>query len=464
MPLQDHRSNLNDLQKLQRIAVVVPTLLGIVGGIGLFIWGPLFYDSLSATSSPETAITVTSVLLAFSYILGFFLEVPTGALGDAMGRKWTVVVSFYCKMLQMIFLGIVPFCNNTALIITAGVLSTIFFQAAYAFYSGTFVAWCVDTLRDIDSTHGYETILTPAARYRSAGMALGGIIAIVCFYFEITFIAFVIGAMICCFCALYCTVEMQENTNVARPEGQDMGVSTITARMGQIIGDAFSVFRNTPAILAAVGIYATMIALVNITEYFWPLYVRTKMSGSDQLMLWIGMIIIDKYSAAIGSQLFGHVTNRIHRKTKKKLNNKTLRKIMVSTGICTVFPVLFVSYKTSDLSSSFVWCAIVVGIIGLTHGVVMPCFETFVNNNITDSHSGERATILSFASLLRGLFVTLLAVPTWSVSGAESTRGWIFPAIALLIATIIGNRVMKRGESKAPDILAEGSLIEPTRR
>ena len=72
-------------------------------------------------------------------------------------------------------------------------------------------------------------------------------------------------------------------------------------------------------------------------------------------------------------------------------------------------------------------------------------------NYIPASHAAERATVLSFGSLVKGLFVVMLAIPTGGIGGAKSLVGWVLPAGLLLIVALIGNFVLRREERLTPE-------------
>lgn len=458
------RSN-DPVKRVRNISFFVSTMLGLSSGLALFIWGPLFYEQLAGQSDNQMGIALTAALISFSNVLGFFLEVPTGALGDAMGRKWSVVISFICKALQMLLLAVVPFCTSVTSSMTIGLFSIIFFQIAYTFYSGTFTAWCVDALREANPKIGFEYILAPSSKYRSLGTMIGGVIGIILYTNDLAYLAFLVSAAACTITAATCLAEMEDNQSIRFLDKTKLTMGAIVRSMGDIIGEALSTFKASPAILAAVTVFAAFMSLLNLAEYYWPIYISSiETSSSAQTTYWLSLAALTMFSRAVGSQTFSLFSKYSTNDGSAAMSPMSLRKSLVITSMLSALPVLWLSWQTINDKPTLLWMMGAVIGIEIAYGIIMPCFETLVNNNIPDHRSGERATVLSFASLLRGLLVTLLAIPAGGASGAATTAGWSIPALILLIVAIVSNIIIKRTEQCAPDILNNGSLIERSKQ
>ncbi len=71
------------------------------------------------------------------------------------------------------------------------------------------------------------------------------------------------------------------------------------------------------------------------------------------------------------------------------------------------------------------------------------------NDYIPDELSPERATIMSFSSMVMELCMALLFYPASGNSGENTVIGWMIPATILLVATLVLNFLMKGYERKS---------------
>jgi hypothetical protein len=74
--------------------------------------------------------------------------------------------------------------------------------------------------------------------------------------------------------------------------------------------------------------------------------------------------------------------------------------------------------------------------------------NSLFNYFIPEELSPERATIMSFSSMVLELLMIILIYPTSGTSGENTVIGWMIPATLLLFATIILNFLMHHYERK----------------
>ncbi|MBI4237462.1 MAG: hypothetical protein HY696_03460 [Deltaproteobacteria bacterium] len=103
---------------------------------------------------------LAGIWLTTGYALQGLLEVPTGAIGDAIGRKRTVLWSLLCRTGFFLCLAITTVAPNIVAAFCIAMLANIAFAFCYTFFSGAFTAWCVDSLRQKAPEIGYEHILS----------------------------------------------------------------------------------------------------------------------------------------------------------------------------------------------------------------------------------------------------------------------------------------------------------------
>lgn len=440
------RSLSSEAKKIWKIAKVVQGVNGFNRGLSFFIWGPLFYEKLSQLGDPKLGITFTSLLLGIRMTLIAFLEVPTGAIGDAIGRKWTVVWSFICRMFFYIFLALVPLVHSISLVMTFGVLAMVCFSFGYTFFSGTFSAWCVDSLREKAPNVGYEFLFSKSYIYESSLVGIGGVIGVLLYLWHFPSFSFLIAAASCVFCVVFCLGEMEEPKNLQFLEHRKVSFAVITKRMGEILGVGFQVFRQSKIILSLVFIYASYMFVLNIVDYLWPVYLRSRAPIEVQPIYWIALIIVVQFCNIVGSKFLVFKNNA----KESKRRNIILRRRFVGACLFATLPILALSWLTHKGLDAFWFFALAILPVEFAYGIVAPCFETLINNYIPDNHAQERATIMSFGSLGRSLLIMILSIPAGGSSGARTTVGWAIPAFLLLISALIGNFILKRAQRKAP--------------
>lgn len=443
-----------DVQHVWRVALLVQAVEGFIVGIECYIWAPFFYEKLSTITSPSSAMLFTTLQVGLIHIAIAFLEVPTGALGDVLGRKWSVVCSYLNRIIFFSLLAFIPFCHSITLILLLGVGGAIASALSYSFFSGSFTAWCVDRLRETAPQLGYEHLLARAQTVRSLARMVGAIVSILLFVYHLAYIAFVLGVVVSFGCVIFCLGEMTSESSLHFLERTQISVAIIIRRMGTIVSGSFTIFRRSPAILALVGIYSSFAVLINLVAYFWPIYLRSHITPTHQTVYWIGLVLLMSLANASGAHGLTVKTRLWQKGSQIKARHQQLRRLFISACLCTALAILLLSWAAAQGHPTgwFLVGALVISQLAL--GLVTPCFDSLMNNYIPDNHAQERATILSIASLMRNAFVMLLAIPTGGSSGETTAIGWAIPAGLLLIATLVGRRFLVRAQSRAPDILA----------
>lgn len=421
-------------------------------GLYLYTYGPLFYEKLAQVSTPSLGMTCTTLLFAIQHALAVFLEVPTGAIGDTIGRKWTVVWSLVCRMLFFIFLTFIPFAHSVAFVLILGILGAIAFGFSYTFFSGTFTAWCVDSLREKAPTIGYEHLLSRAYTYNFLAQIIGGVLGVLLYLWHVPYIGFLLAATICVGGVAFCLGEMEETKNLQFIDRKKVSVSIITKRVGEILGVGFQVFRQSSIILTLVLVFASYMFVINIVDYLWPVYLRTQIPTDAQPLYWIGLVVATLLISAAGSHILTLWTRLWQKNNQSKTHNVILRRWFIATCLFAALPVLVLSWLTTQGLDNFWYFTGAVLCVEFAYGIIAPCYETLVNNYIPENHSQERATILSFGSMVRSLLVMILAIPAGGTSGERTTIGWTLPAFLLLVSALVGNFVLKRAQRKVPEV------------
>lgn len=447
-----------EVRQIWRVVKIVQMTMGFTMGLYLFTFGPYLYESFGSNTNAETAMLLSTIWLAVQCASIAVLEIPTGAIGDAIGRKKTVLWSLICRMMFFIFLGLVAASVKVPLSFVLALLAAIFFSFAYTFYSGSFTAWCVDSLRNKAPHIGYEHFLSRGFTFNFITQIFGAVIGIFCYIYGFAYLSFLLGALACIPCLTVCAAEMEEDY-AEFLSTKEVTLSTITRRMGEIIGLGFQTFRGTPMILWLTLVFAGFLFLDNVVIYLWPVHLRTNVPLELRDFYWLAIAVGILLMSALGSHSLTWLSRFWNSGNPSNLrtNNILLRRWLVFTCLLCGFSVLVLGWFTFKGFPQFALFIGVVLMVEFSYGLVHPCYETLVNNYIPDASSDERATILSFGSMARSLLAIFLTVPSGGKSAETTTIGWMIPASLLIAFTLIARHAMKKKEKEgaAPESLAD---------
>lgn len=177
--------------------------------IGFSLFAPLAIIYFSKVSGSYTLGTsIFGIIMLSSAIF----EVPTGILSDKIGRKYTMVLGSWSRVLAFIFYAV-------GLSYWWLVLGGIFEGLSRSFYSGNNDALLYDTLADDNSLNNYEEFQGKVSSTEQLAMAisagLSGLIAIFSFHYLLWFsVAIQIVLLIVSYLIIEPHFMQKLNTNV----------------------------------------------------------------------------------------------------------------------------------------------------------------------------------------------------------------------------------------------------------
>ncbi|PJF29398.1 MAG: hypothetical protein CUN52_08605 [Phototrophicales bacterium] len=93
------------------------------------------------------------VVDATAFAFGLFMEVPTGALSDMIGKRWTLIMSMFLNGLGFFIMG----AADSIWVIVIGFWFT---QTAWALYSGAADAFAYDSLKVMNDEARYDRVIS----------------------------------------------------------------------------------------------------------------------------------------------------------------------------------------------------------------------------------------------------------------------------------------------------------------
>lgn len=144
-----------------KIAYLIGTFRNAWFWLGVWI---LFY--LSITNYPGIGLVESTL-----FFTAIILEVPTGALADILGKRITLIISFFLSGICNVAIG---FSQNLGQLMTSVLIGGI----AMSLYSGAFEALVYDSLLEINKESNFNKVISRITSYQlvmiAVCSALGG--------------------------------------------------------------------------------------------------------------------------------------------------------------------------------------------------------------------------------------------------------------------------------------------------
>ncbi len=435
------------IKPIWKATLFVQTCNGLAFGLYLFTFGPWFYDAFGGDKNAATAMMMTSILLGVRQGGVAVLEAPTGAIADAIGRVHAIGWSWFFRVFFFVGLAALPLCNNLSATFTCSVVASLAFSLSYTFFNGAFSAWVVDSCRHADPNFQYGLLLTKGHAANLWGQFIGGFVG-VCFFLQgLAQVSYLLGGALSFVLMSYCLREMPETPHLNFLGVRDTLVN-IMRRVGEILGAGAVIARKIPSLLVLIFVYGSMMFLVNVVDYFWPLAIRSQLGISDRQYLWLGFLSILCLTRIFGARVMRFLLARIKAAAPHR-QLISLRRWLLSLCLVSAVAVLMLGTADSTAQGFFWWLMAAVLLVSLCNGFLVPCYETLMHHYIPAEYAQMRSTLLSFGSLIRSTLILLLSVPAGGHSSTTTTHGWIVPALLVLLSAVVARFVLKPIERRA---------------
>lgn len=314
-------------------------------------------------------LTSIGVLDAVAFAAIALLEIPSGALADLIGRKYTLAIGSFLYSLGMLFLAL----TNSISIVVIGYL---LWHISNAFFSGTNYAYLYDTLKASNKESDYQKI---AGRLRAissialaSGSLIGGWIAATTSLSVIFYIIFALCLISTIIALTLKEPRMQKDTEIKQS-------------VGLLIRSSLSFVISRPMVRNLIlmnGIISTVPFII--------LYVMIQPYVQDKNIP-IGLLGI----IFVGIQLFGSLGSLVTNKIKGLL---TFEKQIIFIPLLMIMILALLSFVSSSVGLAlFALLSFVLSIFSLN-------LNTKLNNMI---NSQERATIMSLGSMISSILVVV---------------------------------------------------------
>jgi MFS family permease len=312
------------------------------------------------------------------------LEVPTGGLADAIGRKRVTIIAYGCIALSGTLL---LFAFSFPLFAAVFILNGL----GRALSSGALEAWFVDSLQAVEPDIDLQPPLAKAGTFTLLALGLGTLSGSGLPYLfdglpaEGTAILTplsmpVLFAIVIKMALLVLTMLLvREELPAAKAGDWKQGFRDVP----DIIRTGFALTRRNPTILLLLGTTLAGGLAVSGLESFWQPFFAGLLGGSEGNSLFFGLIMG-------GNFLLGMVGNMLATPLSRRLNHRYGLVCAIFQGAWGI-AILLLAWQSTPLAAvSFFWLAY------MNMGVVNSPHTTLLNREIP---ARRRSSMLSIASL-----------------------------------------------------------------
>ncbi|MEM6429231.1 MAG: MFS transporter [Deinococcota bacterium] len=431
--------SMNAIRHLQRVYYSILFLRWFAGALPI----PFVILIMQKRGLNLAQIGLISGLYSLTIVL---LELPTGGLADALGRKPVALAAHsFLLLANVVFLLAFSFYAYLAAYVLLGI--------GRALSSGALDAWFVDKLLEHDPNYNLQPPLAYVETFGTLGLALGaltgGIIPQLFSYlpneastmftpFAMTFIVSIAVRVVA---MLVIVVGVRETRDDAR---DTLNTAFTPRKLSFILADAINLSRKSQLVLLLLaGSLVASLALMSV-ETFWQPHFAALAERSPNSLLFGTLMTLGFLMGTVGNL----ASIRLSRLFKQRHGFVAA----LSQGLAAI-SILVLASQTRFLPAASLFCGYYFS-LAMGNAPVAAIF----NREIPSNRRSSMQSILSLAGYsgsFLGSFVLGLIAHTYSVSTA-----WLITGIILLISSLL----YVRAERLTQDSLSASTVsAEPTR-
>jgi hypothetical protein len=483
---------------------------GATLGFYVFTMGPLIFTKLASEplGSPGAGspflglmpIQWAAVIFSFGIFAEVILEVPTGLVADALGRKTNTVASLIFRAVFFGFLTLlcvvetlVPWAYQQAAIILCGLAAVLTFSLSYTLQSGAVEAWVTDSLYELakvrfaasgtgerrpvgegDPGEDYlklgngvtltaeqkQTVDATLAAVFTRGetcywltFLAGTMVGIFLYQNKLPEIAFLWGMGACIFCAGACGMYMLENRTFTfirlralwRGEGR-----TVLRRMWRSWRRGFGAFKSDPRLWAVFGTAAAFSSLVYLVDYVWLLFTDRKFP-QFYATYWVAFVAVMTLTALAGNLALERWLDA-RKRAGRPVRFAGLVWMNTALNFFFAIPIFAVAIAVSGNGAESM-AVTFLALLAAHKFFEAPARSTSktLQNLLIPPTSEDRATILSWGGLFGNVVIAVLMIVGVG-KNPDTIATWQWPAGVLVIASIVMLATLLRSSGRAKSI------------
>ncbi len=385
-------------------------------------------------------IGVVLGIYGFAVVL---LELPTGGLADAIGRKRVTLLAlgFILASLAVLLVAF-SFVTLLAFAILSG--------AGRALSSGALEAWFIDSLQEVDPDAELQPALAVAGTFELFALGVGTLLSgvIPTFFgglpeegtaiftpFSMT-IVFSIAMFVVTFLAVVLLVK-EDRSRLGDAEVSGFGT------IPNLIREAVGLSRRNPTILLLLGAASVGGFALSGVETFWQPYFANLLGGSEGNSVLFGFLLA-------GSFGLGMVGNLLSTPLSKLFKKRYALVAALFGGIQGGMLLLLALQSTAGLATAFFW------LVYFSRGTMNSPHATLFNSEVP---AAKRSSMLSVQSLANYVGGGLGSIALGYVSeGFSISTAWMIAAGLLALSLPLYLLVDRRRARSLGDEAREKTL------
>jgi DHA1 family quinolone resistance protein-like MFS transporter len=414
---------------MQSVRRIKRTYYLIISLFWLAVALPAAIGVLIVQSRGMTLAQIGLLLAAYSLTI-VLLEVPTGGLADAVGRKQVAMLAYACTALGAL-------AYLFAFSFAAFLLAFIFNGVGRALSSGALDAWFVDALQADDPDIDLQPPLARAGVFALGALGIGTLIgsAMPLFFSQLPsegtavltpFTTTLIASLFVHLLTLSATFFLVHEERIRATSSDWLQAFH---QIPQLVSDAVDLSRRNATIRLLLAATLCSAAGIISLELLWQPHFADLFGGSDGKSLYFGIIMAGNFIA-------GMIGNLAATPVSRWTGQRYALVAAIFQGLRGLALILLAVQVSVPLAVLFFW------LVYFNMGVVGSPHATLLNREIP---SEQRSSVLSIDSLAAYLGTTVASIALgWVAQQTSINSAWIIAGLLVGGSTIFYLRINRQ--------------------
>ena len=393
------KKNIGKLQKMKKVNVDNITVLHIIK----FLSSLYFYHQIITLYFQSKGLNYIQInsLWGIIVVTQALAEVPTGILGDKLGRKYSVMIALFLQFIgEFIFI----LAGSYMTFVIASIIGGI----GFSFMSGSFEAMLYDSLKEKGRESEMQKVAGLNNSFPLAATVIGTLVGgLLTRNLEVnSFILVIIITAGFVFLSLIASFFLREPSLKYLHEENNSFI---------LLKDGFSLLKNNRSLQRIILISLLVNPFYNyLMMLYQPYFVNVGVGG-----IWFSVSLA-------AASLLGIFTSKYAYVLEKRFGVK--KGVLMASALPGVFYLImaFTSYS---------WLCVLFVILALSSmHIQRPIFMDYMNRHI---ESKNRATVLSLISILSGIYVGIIGLLIGWIADFSLQYSFIFMGLIITVSSFL---------------------------
>jgi len=357
------------------------------------------------------------------------LEVPTGGLADAVGRKRVALLAYGLMVLMSAVLLL-------AFTLPVAILAMMLYGASRALSSGALDAWFVDALQSVDPEVALQPALAKAGTFTLLALGLGTLVGSALPQIAsglpaegtaiLTPLSLPILVSVILKGALFIFVAVAVHEE--RPSGSASWTAGLRATP-QVVREALALTRQSETILLLLGTTLAAGLALTAVETFWQPQMAQLLNGASENTILFGLVMTGSFLAGMGGNMLATPLSRW-------LGGRYALVAALVRGLQGLFLAGLALQTAVPGFAIFFW------LVYLNMGALDSPHRTLLNAAIPAARRSAMLSVESLAGYLGGMIGSIGL--GYVAQQASISAAWIVAAAGLMVSLLLYVRLDRR--------------------